>query len=343
MADEKRIELYKIWFDNMSFFGHNSFVLDTIEDLWNLTDYIINKYQDFNNYCMSKNINYKETSNKETICLVNQFLTNHDINLNLEQLIEDQILLLKKDVFKTENSNDFFGCQKNGLSHYDKDNKKVIIIDTENTILDSAVIVHELMHYRNQPDNKRNFTSDLLTEALSYGIELIFFEDLKDTIYHEDRLLHFRLLEKLMNNYMHQMYYIYKVILLYKTKKEINEHLYNELFNDGGYEIMMKYFDKYVQHKGCIIQNTWLVIGLPLAIYILEEYRKDKNFFNSVELFNSSLNDKSLNDCLSILNIDSNDDLKTKIKSSNNSFINLLCDSLEKEENKKVYQLKFFN
>ena len=347
MIDKERLDLYKTWFDNMSFFGHNSFILDTIEDLWNLTNYIIGKYRDFCNYNIDKNTTYTNMTKEDTITLVKHFLSSHDINLKLKKLIEDGVLMLENDVFETKDVNNFFNCKKDGFSHYDKDNKKIMFINMENTIFDGATMVHELMHYRNQPDNKRNFISDLLTEALSYGVELIFFEDLKDTIYHEDRSLHFKLFEKLMYNYMYRIRYIYKIILLYKRTKDINEDLYNEIFDDGDYEITMKYFDLYVQQRECILQNTWMVIGLPLAIYILEEYKKDHNFFNSVELFNSSLNTKSLDDCLRALKINNQDDLKAKIKCSNNSFIESLrklYGNWEKnEESKKPYQLEYKN
>lgn len=340
MVTKERVELYKIWFDNMSFFGNNSFVLDRVEDLWNLVNYIGKNYEILCNYHIDKDAQYTSMTKEMTLTLVQQFLDRHNIALNLEQLVKDKTLILENDVFKDNDFNNFFECQKDGLSSYDKNNKKIMLINIKNTILDSAVIVHELMHYRNQPDDKRNFVSDLLTEALSYGTELIFFEDLKDTIYCKDRSLHFKLLEKLMYNYMSQIYYIYKIILIYKRKKDISENLYNEIFKDSYYEKTLEYFEQYVQQQGCVLKDTWTVIGLPLAIYILEEYKKNKNFFNCLEFFNSALNIKSLEGCLETLNIKNKEDLIFKIKLSSNSYIDSLFELYNVSENGKVYHFR---
>ena len=51
-------------------------------------------------------------------------------------------------------------------------------------MFDCGVLIHELMHYDNEPKHKRNLVSDMLTETISYSVELIFFQELKEE--HQD-------------------------------------------------------------------------------------------------------------------------------------------------------------
>ena len=52
-----------------------------------------------------------------------------------------------------------------------------------------AVLVHEIIHYINQPeDDNRNYVSDYLTEAVSYSYELMFLDSFLKSDYKEDAL-----------------------------------------------------------------------------------------------------------------------------------------------------------
>ena len=87
---------------------------------------------------------------------------------------------------------------------------------------------------------------------------------------------------------------------------------------------MLDDFEKYVSQNRLVVRDTWFVIGLPLAIYMLEEYMKDVNFFDRLEKFNIDINEKGIWECLKIININNMEDLINKIKLSTNSYIKTL-------------------
>lgn len=320
MVTQKRIKQYKAWFDNLSFFGYNSFILDYIKELYSLTDYVIYKYKDFMN-----NLNYKPSYTKidlnETITLVKEFYHYHNINLDLNYLIDNNILNL---VTSDKNKDDLLGVTTDGTMYKDSNFQNKIEIKLDGSIFDSIVIIHELSHYRNEPEGKRNFISDLLTEALAYANELIFIQDMKNERYYNDKIIHLTGVIPLMYTYMYNLHDIYKLILLYKTEGNITKKLYSNLFKDSDYEQVLDNFNIYVNKRRLIIHDTWFVIGLPLAIYMLEEYMKDKNFFDRMEKFNIDINEKDLWDCLKTININSKEDFINKIKYSNESHIKLI-------------------
>ena len=99
---------------------------------------------------------------------------------------------------------------------------------------------------------------------------------------------------------------------------------YAEVFKTNDYDAMLDDFEKYVSQNRLVVRDTWFVIGLPLAIYMLEEYMKDVNFFDRLEKFNIDINEKGIWECLKIININNMEDLINKIKLSTNSYIKTL-------------------
>ena len=320
MVTRKRINQYKAWFDNLSFFGYNSFVLDYIKDLYSLTGYVIYKYKDFMNN-LNYAPNYTKISLNGAMNLVKKFYDKHNINLNIDELIKNNVLNL---INSNKNKDDLLGVTTDGTIYKDSDFQSKIEIKLDGSIFDAFIIIHELSHYLNEPNERRNFVSDMLTEALAYSHELIFIEDIKDDKYHNDKITHLKGIMPLMYTYMYNLHDVYKLILLYKTKGNITKKLYSALYKDNCYEQVLCNFDKYASEKRSIINDTWFVIGLPLAIYNLEEYRKDKNFFDRLKKFNVDINEKNLWDCLKTININNKQEFKNKIKVSIETYVKVL-------------------
>lgn len=324
IMEKEKLEQYKNWMNNLSFFNYHSFIIDNIEYLWQLTNFIGFSFSNYSDNEYQAKHNYSSISLDETINLAQDFFTNHNFDINIRKMIEDNILLL--NINGNKKTNNYYETIHDGSSYYDENGNRIITINLEETIYDSFVIVHELMHYLNQPLHKRNEVSDLLTEAVSYGAELIFSEDLKNTEYNQDREAHFKSLEKTTYNYAYNIYYIYKIINLYKVKNDITKEKYNELYDDNQYLNTINKFKEYAEMHNLIFHDTWYILGLPISIYFLEEYRKDSNNIKYIHLLNENINNKSINECLNMIDIISIDNFKDKIKNSFNSFKELLDD-----------------
>lgn len=320
---KEELEQYKNWMQNLSFFSYHSFIIDNIENLWNLTNFIKSTFSKYETGKYKTECNYSSISLNKTINLAQDFFIKQNINLNIRKMIKNKTLILNSTIIKDKSN--YYGTKHDGISFSDENNNKIITINLEETIYDSIIIVHELMHYLNQPSQQRNEVSDLLTEAVSYGAELMFCEDLKDKKYNQDRKLHFKLLEKTTYNYACNIYYIYKIVYLYKIKGDITEGKYNELYNDNQYLNTITKFKQYVESRGSIFSDTWYIIGFPLSIYFLEEYRKNTDNIKYLHLLNENINNKNLEDCLNIIGINGIADLK-RIQNSIESFKKLLDD-----------------
>lgn len=157
MVSQERIKEYKDWFENLSFFSYNSFVLDEIEKLWNLLNYIYTNYSEVLKRIEFEKNDISYVGLEENISMVQQFFDKHNINVSIKELIESGKFIFKK-------RDEFFSKEPAGYSYYDQEKNKKIEILLENKIIDGCVIIHEIMHYLNQPEIERNFVSDLLAE-----------------------------------------------------------------------------------------------------------------------------------------------------------------------------------
>ena len=325
MVSQERIKNYKDWFENLSFFSYNSFVLDEIENLWNLLNYIYTNYSEVLKRIEFEKNDISYVGLEENISMVQQFFDKHNINVSIKELIESGKFIFKK-------RDEFFSKEPSGYSYYDQEKNKKIEILLENKIIDGCVIIHEIMHYLNQPEIERNFVSDLLTESISYGTEFIYVEELKQSSYNNEANKFMKVAASAICKLMDKTYYIYKLILLYKKEKDISLEAYNKVFKDNDYERMLEVFEQYANEKKFIIRDTWNVLGYPIAIYILETYKKDNDFIKILMEYNKAINEKSYQECLDIIGLNIDTEFVDKIKLSTNSFL----ESLSSQKVKKL-------
>jgi len=328
MVSKERLNQYQIWFRNLSFFNNNSYVLDNINDLWNLINYIGYRYHRIVKRTSCEGLHYSGMSSEETFWYAQTFFDNHNVDLNIQTLLEEEILNILDSSRKHD---DYYNTEQDGCSYYDDNGKKVVDSVFIGKSLDCAILIHELMHYYNQPSEKRNIINDLLTESISYGAELMFYEDNKEK-FQEDRYLHYAGVMRTLYGLVDKIYYIYKIIYLFHETKTINKRAYNKLFKDNGYEITLKCFEEYASLKKSILKDTWTILDLVLAIYFLEEYRVNPEFSKNILEFNDSLNRLTFYECLSIIGMNNKEEIISKIKSSSDSFINYF-EKIEKEIN----------
>ena len=309
---ENKIEKYKAWCANYSFFGYNSFVIDEIDFLFKAINIIGSTFVDSGKLSIS---DFSLCSKDEIIKKVQDYFDNHNIKLYLLNELRDGNLILES---KDKKENKYLGTRQDGVSNYDEAKNKVIAkVILTNTVFDSLVIVHELTHNRNQPKGKRNLTSDLLTESISYVNEFIFVDEFLNN---EDKNNYFIGFEKMLYNYAYNLYLIYKLIIVYKEEFDIYEDNYKKVFNDEEYEDVMNSFEKYIDNGNSIFKDSYFVLGFVLSIYMFNEYRRNNDFLKKIEKFNNNINNNSFNECLKIIDIKNLDDLVEKFKVSVEEF-----------------------
>lgn len=310
MEDSKKLDLYKKWFDNYSFFSCNTFVIEEIKFLWDITNIIGLNFE----YCTKTTHGFlSEAALEESVKLAQRYFDSHNIDINVNKEIENGNLYFIP-IDKNNNS------VTDGYSNFDKEQNKIIAyVQYRNITYDSLVIIHELSHSSNQPNGGRGSVSEIFTEALAYTNELIACDELFDE---DNKKAYFQIFQRTAYyNYACKIFNIYKVILTYKNQKDITEEKYNLEFDDNHYNEVMEDFENYTNNHELIFVDSYYIFGFALTIYMFMEYKKDKNFFNKITELNDSINNKDFKQCLNIVGIASLDDLTDKLDTSIKQFV----------------------
>lgn len=303
----------------------SKFVNDNINNLFELNK-IIEKNIVKKNSIKPNDYTIKNKMDINTIISFAQsFLNENNINIDINRLIEDGSINFIDDI-KNEN--------RQGVSYY-KDNKKMIDVNNSNNILELCILIHELMHYYNQPDdNVRSEASEYLTEAVSYGYELILLDKFLDSEYREDaEFIYYNIVFSLG----HLSFDLYSPLLSLKIflengklkKEEIEKYLQLENYIDE-----MK---KFIMNKKKFSSSVWNMIGYYLGMYNYIEYKKDNKFKEKLLEFNNSINNKNIKECLKIIGINNLSDIFDKCINNLDEYINNF--NIEKNNKQLVKKL----
>ena len=318
---QNELLLYKRWMDNRSFFGNNLFVLKELTSLSKLGQITEKKFIGI----MDKpELESRHVSNRETIKLVQSYFKKHNININVSKMIKNKDLILAKEEKKSSKA--LYGTRiTDGNNWFDKDEQKVkskVYID--NTLYDSIIMVHELTHYRNHPiDSNRNLINDILTESLSYANELIFASDFKNK---DDKEFFKNYYTKTLFLTAYDLYYIYKIIKVYKSKDSLEKEKYLEYYKKDDYDKALNDFKKFADSKQSIFERSYHLLGRCLGIYMFVEYKKNNLFFEKIEKLNNSISDLDIIECLNIIDIKDFKDLVKKYELACNKLIEVKGD-----------------
>jgi hypothetical protein len=264
-----------------------------------------------------QDIMYSEQQIDNSFHLANQFFNIHKIKINLKELYDKKIL----EFFYDDNTrkNEFVSSNFGPTSYqeYTKEKGHSIKIVISNNLLDAFGIVHEVTHYMNQPEGPRNMVSDMLTEAISYGMEFIFAQSLINGNYKAEEAKLFIgncILE--MISYAKTMSPIYRIIYTYNKFGEINEKNYHKIIHNFDYESDVSEFEKYIQANRDYIRDTWDFLGRGISLYIYDKYKTDHESIDKLLKMNDAINVMSLDYCLKIIDINNPDELLCNIVNS---------------------------
>lgn len=322
MKDEYKLSLYCLIMDN--FFKNEevfTFINSKISFLLKLISMTNYNFLPYNYSYDEINDNYLTSFMDENISFVSNFCNKYGIEADFDKLIKDNTLRMyyknmKPESYKCDNSS--------GYSSYDDDNKKYFCILKTDTLKDSLTLIHEYMHYLNQPEVERNLTSGILTESISYGMEYIFFEDLLKEHNLFNKEINYLLTIRNYSIISDLVYNFYRLLKLYKAKNDITKKSYKDYYyNDGDYDEVIDSFERLFikKDKEIDIYSAFIYIySIPLSIYFLEEYKKNHNFIYKIIKLSNSINTCSLEECLKIVDINDEEDFLEKVKVSLESF-----------------------
>ena len=229
------------------------------------------------------------------------FLDDFNIKINIQDLFNDGSIII---------TDGFDRKYVNGTSGYDKENnKKLIYLHKTNNLLMTIVLVHELIHYYNQPsDNNRTIPSHFLTECISYAYELIFLDRYLSGKYESDAQ---DMYKQAINSLRWTAFLIYAPVVSLKLFKD-NTFTIEELEKRGNIENYFTEMKNFINERRTISKELWNMMGYYLGIYCYIEYKKNHMFSDKILELNYSVNTKTFMDCLKIIDLNGIGDVFTK-------------------------------
>ena len=285
----------------------NRLVLDNLDKLNELVVFLMNIVGNIidKEICLDINkLTRMDINEKKKI--INDFFRLLKIDFKLDTLINNGTILVEN--IKVNEDDDLYDALT-GFTYLDEfDNKHIDVNDT-NYLIDSKVWIHEIFHYLNLLDV--NEVRDLLTEVLSFTMELIYLDYLNNLGYnYEGAFFKFEILEN-FNNYFEDSLSLIRIFLLYSKYQNVSEELYIKEFEDDNYEPIIHRFKNIIDNElDSLDDNFRYPIACALSIYMYERYKQDNRHIETIMKFNEELNSKSVEECLNIIGIKSFNDIK---------------------------------
>lgn len=283
------------------FHKRNYLLANNLETLYKMS---INMYQILYEVC---NDNFLEdVENTERISplmkfeIIKDYYKSNNIDVNIDKLINDGTI-----GFRYVNVNDSkYSYSIFGKNYYEK-GKKLIDICNNGLVIDIPIIVHELSHLRNQPNNGRGVIDDTLTEPLAIAEEFVFCDYLSSIGYSKEA--HLNKKDNLFGVYqiVKKFSKILKVLLVFNRCGSFTKENYIKYFNND-----LEYNELVEQIKELDINNTYLynelyyIMGFALGIYMYEEYQKDNSFINNMKKLHIWMNEKDMYECFKVINLE---------------------------------------
>jgi len=266
----------------------------------------------------------KEATLDEKIHLIEDFYKSIGVSLDFNKIIEDGTF----EIIRTNPLDDILESElTRGRNNYYGEHKSIEVYNN-GLLTDSIIWVHEISHYRNQPDNGRSEVNDLLTELLAFTESFIYIDYLEKQGYKKESIM-FKISEyKNLYNIIKTAYLSVRIYLLYfllgKVSKENYKYLYKE---DETYENALNVFENLKkQDQDAIFTILWYSIG-TISLYNYEKYKEDNNYVEKIKELNDRVQSNiTLEHALKIMDIRLDEESLSKILEGINNFKNRLVE-----------------
>lgn len=261
-------KLYQTFaYDNLPFFYIISMrIIKSLEKYFDGEIYLL-PYQDI-----------PRASIDEKIGLIKSFYRDMNIDLDIDRLIADGTI-----GFKYYGLNSKYYPSSYGESYYHS--KKLINSCNNGLVTDAIVLVHELSHFRDQPeDGMRKYINDLYTEALAFTEEFIFADYLQQKGY-DIYVPYMRNVTSMLFSNVQRMASVFRMFLTYENLGDLSQESYSILFDKDNYQEDFQEFKSFLNNKYGeeLDSNCNYVFATFLAPYLYMKYQDDYSFIEAIK------------------------------------------------------------
>lgn len=226
--------------------------------------------------------------------LIQKFYKENNISFDIEKYIREGNITIENIKPKDITLNSIM-CGKSLYS----DGKNKIEIQNNSLVADSATWIHELSHFRDQPDHERNEISHLFTESIAYTEELIYLDYLEKKGYKKEAKLIKNLIFTSAYNYATLATSIFKVCNLLDSTGALTEENYRLYYADMNYYEHLSRIDYSIKNDFFeIFRASISMMGYYLSLYMYENHKEDHKFMESIQELHDDINKYDMDKCL---------------------------------------------
>lgn len=274
----------------------NNIVLINLDFFEYLSSFYISKFN-------TLNINFKgqldygkftKITLQEKIDILKQFYNYIKIDIDIDKLISDgTINIFTYDNYDNENLEEKIKYLYQGSNTYDNGHK-VINVTNNGYVTDILIIVHELSHFRNQPDNARGQVNHLFTESLAYADEIIAADFLCKLGYEKEVKEYMKFLFVDKYSILFKQNKLFKILNEYKNGIQSNLNI-QELNNTNLESVFLNTFNLLSIAISPELFMTYKTVGYKDINELYDDINKDDALiiFNKIGL--NELDDNHLN------------------------------------------------
>lgn len=234
---------------------------------------------------------------EERFNFVRDYFNIYQIPFDLDQKINDGSIGFMTDTYGEKMGNErVYFSNIGGHSYYGEHGQKLISIDNTGYIFDSAILIHEISHYRNQTEVKRSRVNNLFTEAIAYTEEAIFLYHQYLNSHEEEALFALKNLVYTFYYVASQMYPITKLFNLYYKLGSISKENYKFLYEDDSdyEEIVASQIELMSTQRNCnVLSFIYIIIAGLLTPYLFMKYKEDASFMIKIQNLHEKINNCS--------------------------------------------------
>jgi len=320
LTDEEYANLFLKQFFDIEY-KRNQLLFDNLPNIYTMVRYLahnMEKEETEFDFRKASKISFLESTK-----LIDSFYKSININFKTDDIVNSGVFKIIRtnspeeasDYELTSGNNDYIDGD-NGIRH------KAVNVYNNGLVTDTIIWVHEISHYRNQPERNRGPVNDMLTELLAFTEEFIYMDYLEKVGYKDDveefKIKEYQNFYNIINVSYHA---IIRICLLYFKLGEVSKEDYKNYYGeDDNYEKAIEIFVREIKNnKKIIFTILWYSIAV-ISIYNYEKYKEDSSFLEKINKLNDSLNtDISLEDALKIIDIKLDKESLDKILQSINN------------------------
>mgnify|MGYP006999395259 FL=1 len=250
--------------------------------------------------------NFPVYTGKFRLDIVRKYLKEHQIDLDVDDLFNRGIICCNCNTYPDEIAKERIYKPYTGgrCQSYLDEHRVELLVPNTGYISDSAVLVHELSHYREE--EYKNYTTasrEIFTEALAYTEEFIFWKDNEKEFTEIECFIRNFLCG--LTNLAIKMESIIAIIIVFVNTGDIDQEAYKLYFGtDENYEEdLQELLDVINSSSFKLLENIRYVIALILFPYLYYSCLQDPNFMNKIQELHKLILNENVLTCLDYIGI----------------------------------------